>query len=464
MARRQPPRNWGILGCSMESFDYIVIGGGSGGLASARRARAHGAQVALVEQAELGGTCVHRGCVPKKVLWNAAEISERLTDARDYGFPISAPAGLDYAALRASSREYIARLEGIYTKRLSEEGVQQITGSAVLRGPNTVEVAGRRLSAQHVLIATGAQPRWPVIEGSELGISSDQWFELTRLPSRLLVVGGGYIGVELAGIAQVLGSRVTFAFREDAPLPRFDGLIREGLVVELGRLGVELVPDFRASRLTQGDAGLTLWGEDGRSLGEFDSVLWAVGRVANVAKLGLTELGVRLDSRGFVVTDAFQDTNLDGLHAIGDVTGRHQLTPVAIAAGRRLADRLFGGDPDAKLDYEDIATVVFSHPPIGTVGLSETEARAAHGDSVKTYVSRFTNSYYGVTHRKPRTAMKLVVVGREELVVGVHVIGMGADELIQGFAVAVKLGARKRDFDRTVAIHPTAAEELVTMR
>ena len=448
----------------MESFDYIVIGGGSGGLASARRASSYGARVALIEEGDLGGTCVHRGCVPKKILWNTSDIAERLEDAQDYGFAKHEGESFDYLKLRTSTRAYIARLEGIYTNRLEVEGVRLFRGRGTFKSPNEVQVGEQRLTAPHVLIATGTRPVFPGIEGAELGFSSDHWFELTSLPERLLVVGGGYIGVELSGMARALGARVSLAFREATPLPRADDLIQQTLMQELTRSGVELVAEFCSQRLTKSGQDLTLHGEDGRALAGFDAVLWAVGRRASLGELGVVELGLEQDPRGFVRTDAYQNTNLPGVYAVGDATGRAALTPVAIAAGRRLSDRLFGGDEEAHLDYANIPTVVFSHPPIGTVGLTEREARQQFGDMVKTYVTRFTNMYHAVTRRKPQTVMKLVVVGPEQRVVGVHVLGAGADEMLQGFAVAVKMGATKRDFDRTVAIHPTAAEELVTLR
>lgn len=449
----------------MAPYDYLVIGGGSGGLASARRARSYGAQVALIEVGELGGTCVNRGCVPKKIQWNAADLAERIEDLPDYGFSVQTSGEHDQAALAARSRAYVARLQSIYEERLQKEGVELIRGRAHLEGPGAVQVNGQLLRAEHVLLATGSRPLRPDIPGADLGITSDDWFFLDRLPRSLLVVGGGYIGAEMSGIARALGSRVRFAFRGHAPLRAFEPMLGAALMDESEAQGIELGRDFVPARVLRHDDGdLGVEAEDGRDLRGFDAVLWAVGRGANVEDLGLEQVGVGLDAAGFVATDAYQNTTQRGVHAIGDVTGRAPLTPVAIAAGRAVADRLFGGKPDAHLDYENIPTVIFSHPPIGTVGLSETEARALHGDGVKVYESRFTNLYHGVTRRRPRTRIKLVTAGTEERVLGIHVIGMGADELIQGFAVALRMGATKADLDRTVAIHPTAAEELVTLR
>ncbi|MFZ5896648.1 MAG: glutathione-disulfide reductase [Myxococcota bacterium] len=449
----------------MDDYDYIVIGGGSGGLASARRARRYGARTVVVEPDPLGGTCVNRGCVPKKILWNAAELADKIDDLPDYGFDDQPAPGFDYARLCAASRTYVERMNAAYAARLDEEGVGLIQAKAHFLEPGAVKTStGDVLSAPHILIATGSRPQLPNIPGAELGISSDDWFRLDALPQRLLVVGGGYIGVELAGIAHALGAEVALTFRGEAPLARFDDLLRDTLSEEMRRSGVHLVPDFVPAKLARGLTGLELHAENGRALSGFDCVLWATGRQPNVESLGLGRAGIELTTSGAIRTDGFQNTTAPGVYAVGDVTGVSMLTPVAIAAGRKLADRLFGEEPEARLDYDDIPTVVFSHPPIGTVGLSETTARARYGDRVKTYVTRFTGLYYGITRRKPRTAMKLVTLLPDERVLGIHAIGLGADEMIQGFAVALRMGARKADLDRTVAIHPTAAEELVTLR
>lgn len=448
----------------MENYDYVVIGAGSGGLASARRARVHGARVALVESGSLGGTCVNRGCIPKKILWNAAELAEKIGDLADYGLTGASTFQFEYPRLRQASREHIARLNGIYAQRLSEAGVELVAGHAELVGPGSVRTGERTLYAEHVLLATGGRPHVPKLPGAELGITSDDWFTLERLPERLLVIGGGYIGAEMSGIARALGVDVSWAFRAEAPLSDFDGMIRQALVEQMADSQIELVPSFQPARVERVERRLAVWNTGGQRLGDFDTLLWATGRVANVAGLGLERLGVALDPSGFVATDAYQNTNIPGLYAVGDVAGVDQLTPLAIGQGRRLADRLFGGQPEASADYREIPTVVFSHPPIATLGLTEEAARAKFGSRVKVYQSRFVNLYHAVTPRKPRTAMKLVVVDEEERVVGIHVLGLGADELIQGFAVAVRMGATKSDLDGTLAIHPTAAEELVTMR
>jgi glutathione reductase (NADPH) len=449
----------------LKSYDYVVIGGGSGGIASARRARSYGATVALVEPNALGGTCVNRGCVPKKILWNGAELGERLADLPDYGFDV-APARIDYGRLRERSRRYIERLNSVYLGNLQKDGVELRVDRARFVGAGRVELTnGEQLGAPHILVATGGQPQVPELEGAALGITSDDWFTLEQLPKRLLIVGAGYIGVELAGIARALGVEVTLAFRALTPLSHFDDLMRESLAVELRRTGVELVPGFGPRRVERTlDGKLCVWSNFEQPLAGFDTLLWATGRGANVTGLGLETVGVELSPEGFVATDPFQNTSAPGIYAVGDVTGTTQLTPVAIAAGRRLSDRLFGGQPEARLDYENVPSVVFSHPPIGAVGLSEAEARRRHGDAVRVHQTGFENLYFSVTGRRQRTAMKLVTVGSEQRVVGIHVMGLGADEMIQGFAVALRMGATKADFDRTVAIHPTASEELVTLR
>lgn len=448
----------------MDRVDYLVIGGGSGGIASARRAATYGARVVVVESGAIGGTCVNVGCVPKKVMWNASELADTLGLAQAYGFDVDVR-GHDFAGLRERREAYIERMRGVYDKHLAKDGVELIHGRGQLIGPHEVRVGERVISAAHVLIATGSSPTLPDIPGVELGVSSDGFFALSELPKRALLVGAGYIAVELAGVLRGLGSEVTLAMRNERPLRGFDTMLGDALREALENSGVHVRLSSTVASVSlrpNGDRVATL--TDGHTLPPADAIFWTIGRHANTAHLGLEFAAVRSDAQGHVVVDEWQNTTAPGVYAIGDVTGRATLTPVAIAAGRRLSDRLFGGKPQAKLDYQDIPSVVFSHPPIGTVGLSEADARAAHGDAVKIYTTRFTNMYYAVSDKKALTHMKLVCVGPEERVVGVHVIGRGADEIIQGFAVAVKMRATKADFDRTVAIHPTAAEELVTMR
>ncbi len=446
----------------VQDFDFIVIGGGSGGLAAARRAAQHGARVLLIEAGLLGGTCVNVGCVPKKISYYAAGIADALRDAADYGFDVEVR-GFDLGRLKRARDAYVERLRGIYAKNLLADGVEKLSGWARFVDAHTVEVAGERYRARNVLIATGGAPRIPNVPGRELGITSDGFFELERAPARIVIAGAGYVALELAGIFQALGTSVVLCARGPALLSDFDPMLGEAARQELERAGGRVMTDFVLAEARPTAPGRVLRSRDGREV-EGNMLLWAIGRVPQTANIGLEVVGVELDTEGHVVVDEYQRASVAGIHALGDVTHRHGLTPVAIAAGRKLADRLFGGMPDAKLDESDVPTVIFSHPPIGSVGLSEPAARARFGDSVRTYTSRFTPLYDGVTTKKTTTALKLVVVGTEERVVGIHAAGLGLDELLQGFAVALKMGATKVDLDRTVAIHPTAAEELVTMR
>ena len=452
---------------SSNVFDLISIGGGSGGLACAQRAAEFGARSAVIESGRLGGTCVNVGCVPKKVMWNAAGIAAALADAGDYGFEIGKAAeagGNDWSALKKKRDAYIARLNGIYARNLAAKGVAQIEGRAKFLDAHTLEVNGVRYTGTHIVIATGGYPDVPRVPGAELGITSDGFFELEARPQRVAVIGSGYVACELASAFQALGSETELFIRKDHLLTHFDVMLGKSLMREMlaDRLAIHtgVVP----SALLEQSGHKTLVAADGREFQGYDCVLWAIGRSADVAGLELRAAGVALDASGFVATDAFQNTNIEGVYAIGDVTGRAQLTPVAIAAGRRLSDRLFGGKRDRHLSYDLIPTVVFTHPPIATVGLSESEARAQFGDAVKVYVADFTPMYHALTTRKVHTDMKLVCVGAEEKIVGCHIVGAGADEMLQGFAVAIRMGATKRDFDDTVAVHPTSAEELVTLR
>lgn len=449
----------------MDECDYLVLGGGSGGIASARRAAEYGKKVTLIEAARLGGTCVNVGCVPKKIMWNAANVAEALHDAADFGFDVQA-APVDFATLKRRRDEYVVKLNEIYARNLEASGVTRVTGWARFVEPHVIEVEGRKIRAEHVLIATGGRPTLPDIAGVELGITSDGFFELDQRPDNVAIVGGGYIGVELAGIFRALGCEVTLVLRGEYLLSRFDPALRDVLTEEMLRAEINIVNCVNLTHLRrESDGSLAFHGDARESVGGFDCVVWAIGRSPNTDALALERAGIALDATGHIVTDEWQNTNVAGIYAVGDVIGHHQLTPVAIAAGRRLSDRLFGGQADSRLDYENIPTVVFSHPPIGTVGLTEEEANQRFGrDLVRVRSSRFTNLYHAITQRKTATLVKLVTVGVREQVVGIHVIGIGADELIQGFAVALRMGATKHDLDRTVAIHPTAAEELVTLR
>jgi glutathione reductase (NADPH) len=445
------------------AFDLISIGGGSGGLACAQRAAEYGAKTAVIEPHRLGGTCVNVGCVPKKIMWNAAGVALSLHDANDYGFDVKVGAS-DWAELKRKRDAYVLRLNGIYERNLNAKGVAYVRGAARFVDAHTVEVNGQRLSARHMVIATGGKPTLPNLAGAELGISSDGFFELETLPKRVAVIGSGYIACELAASFRELGSDVQQFIRKDRLLSNFDVMLGKSLMREVRAQGMIVQENVVPAAVRDESGKKTLVAQDGREFAGFDCLLWAIGRDANVAGLDLQRAGVALDDGNYIITDGFQNTNVARVYAIGDVTGRAALTPVAIAAGRRLSDRLFGGRPERHLEYNVIPTVIFTHPPIGTVGATEAEARAAYGDAVKVYVADFTPMYHAMTTRKTHTDMKLVCVGPEQRIVGCHIMGSGADEMLQGFAVAIRMGATKADFDDTVAIHPTSAEELVTMR
>ncbi|OSN09675.1 glutathione-disulfide reductase [Lonsdalea britannica] len=446
-------------------YDYLAIGGGSGGIASINRAAMYGKKCALIEAKYLGGTCVNVGCVPKKVMWHAAQIAEAIHNyGPDYGFDVTVN-GFNWDMLVKNRSAYIDRIHHSYDNVLGKNQVEVIRGFARFVDAHTVEVNGEKITADHILIATGGRPTLPDVPGAEYGINSDGFFELDALPKRVAVVGAGYIAVEIAGVLNALGAETHLFVRKHAPLRQFDPLIVETLVEVMQAEGPSLHTESTPKAVVKNaDGSLTLQLEDGKTQ-TVDCLVWAIGRQPATDNLNLEAAGVALDDRGYVKVDKFQNTNVDGIYAVGDNTGAVELTPVAVAAGRRLSERLFNNKPNEHLDYSNIPTVVFSHPPIGTVGLTEPQAREKYGDEeVKVYKSSFTAMYTAVTQHRQPCRMKLVCVGPEEKVLGVHGIGFGVDEMLQGFAVAVKMGATKQDFDNTVAIHPTGAEEFVTMR
>jgi len=446
-----------------KNFDLLVLGGGSGGLAHAQRAADHGMRAGVIESGPLGGTCVNVGCVPKKVMWYTAEHAHHLGHATDYGFDIEVK-GHDWSVLKSRRDAYVQRLNGIYASNLDKRDVSLITGHASFKDAHTITVGDREITADRIVIATGGRPIVPDIPGAEHGITSDGFFELEDQPRRVLVVGSGYIAVELAGILNALGSETRIVVRKNGIVRSFDSMLGTELMASMREHGIAIDTGIIPEKVVQSDEGLVLTSQDGRSFGPVDCLIWAVGRTPNTAGLNVDVAGVATDADGFVPTDDLQRTNIAHISALGDVTGRAALTPVAIAAGRRLADRLYGGMEGRHLEYRLIPTVIFSHPPIGTIGLTEDEARAEHGDAVQVYTSSFTAMFYALGDIKRRSSMKLITVGEDERVVGCHVIGEGADEMMQGFAVAMRMGATKADFDDTVAIHPTSAEELVTMQ
>ncbi|KAJ3036091.1 Glutathione reductase [Rhizophlyctis rosea] len=455
-------------------YDYLVLGAGSGGIASARRAASYGAKVGIIEAGRFGGTCVNVGCVPKKVMWNTASMRESLSEAKGYGFDVEVK-GFTWETIKEKRDAYIKRLNGIYETNLNKDSIEQIRGHAKFVDKDTVEVNGQLYSGKHILIATGSHAVIPETPGMrEYGITSDGFFELEHLPKKVAVVGAGYIGVELAGIFHFLGADTSLIIRHDKILRSFDPIISDTVLEEYKKSGMNILTNSLIKKVvnngtaTAKNLELTIENTETKetyTVGGFEELVVAVGRNANFQGLGLDKTAVRFDKNGYITVDEYQQTHQEGVYAVGDVIGKAQLTPVAIAAGRRLSDRIFGGMKGRKLDYSNIPSVIFSHPPAGSVGLSQPQAEERYGkENIKIYQSKFTNMYFSMVEHKQPTVYKLVCAGPEEKVVGVHLIGKESDEILQGFAVAVKMGATKEDFDNTVAIHPTAAEELVTMR
>lgn len=459
--------------------DYLVLGGGSGGLASARKASGmYGAKVIAVEVARLGGTCVNVGCVPKKVTWYAASIADTIKDAKHYGFSVKQTAPFGWHMFKEKRDAYVKRLNGIYETNLLNDKVEYLHGLARFIDPHKVKVTlddntEIDIKAEKILVATGGHPDVPNVPGAEHGITSDGFFELDEQPKKVGVVGAGYIAVELAGMFHALGTETHMFIRHDKFLRTFDPIIQEKVVAEYERQGIHLHKKSAIQKVTDVGKGMKkIEFKEGDNQGsvEVDCLLWAIGRSPELEKLNLEVTGVNLNEKKHLITDEYQNTNIDHIYSLGDACDRgYELTPVAIAAGRKLADRLFGGVKDAKLEYANIPSVVFAHPTVGSIGMTEPGARKKYGDdNIKIYTSNFAAMFYSMMdaekNEKGPTSYKLVCAGKEEKVVGMHILGMGSDEILQGFGVAIKMGATKADFDRCVAIHPTSAEELVTMK
>ena len=447
-----------------QHFDYMVIGGGSGGSATANRAAQYGAKVAIVEEKDFGGTCVNRGCVPKKILWYASGIRRTLEkESENYGYKIGDWA-FDFKKLRDSQQGYVGRARNSFETGLEKNGVTKLFGKAQFKDAHTVVVDGEEYTADHITIATGAYPSPCKLPGAELVDYSDDFFTWEELPNTIAIVGGGYIGTELSGFLAGMGVETHLLVRKNRILRKFDPFITDAVTEELQKGGVNIHFNTSSKRFKRVEGGIEITFQDDTTA-VFDKVLWVAGVTPNIEGLGLENTNVTVDDRGRIVSDAYECTSEQGVYAIGDVTGKLDLTPVAIAAGRRLSDRLFGGKKDAHLDYDNVPTVVFSHPPMGTVGLTAKDAKEKYGeDAVKTYTSSFTDMRSSVSGHPHQCKMLLVCAGDDEKIVGVHAMGLGVDEMMQGFGVAVKMGATKADFDSTVAIHPTSAEEMVTMR
>lgn len=445
-------------------FDLIVLGGGSGGIASAVRAAKYGAKVAVIEQSHLGGTCVNLGCVPKKIMYNASLISETIHKSHDYGFSPNSSI-IDWNKLITRRNAYIERLRDNYSKRFKQYQIKLISGSGSFQNQNSITVENKIYTAEHIIIATGGEPSLPYINGIQHTIDSDGFFSLTKQPQKVAIIGSGYIGVELAGVLNGLGSETHLLMRGNRPLSRFDSMIGDTLLEIMLQQGIYIHPNHKATSIDlHSDGRKSIACTSGSIINDIDVIICAVGRKPRTGNLNLDKLKIKTDKQGLIQVDRYQNTNVKGIYALGDITNTPALTPVAIAAGRRLADRLFGEQPKASLNYDNICSVVFSHPPVGSVGLSEHEAIKKFGDDkIKIYQTRFNPMFDALSEDKTPTAMKLVTFGKKEKIIGLHVIGYGADEMLQGFGVAIKMGACKKDFDNTVAIHPTSAEEFVTM-
>ncbi|XP_055943328.1 glutathione reductase, mitochondrial-like [Argiope bruennichi] len=446
----------------LTKFNLLVIGGGSGGIACARKAAELGAKVALIESSDIGGTCVNVGCVPKKISFNCAYQAECLKYMSNYGFSVELKS-VDFRSFKLKRDAYIRKLNDIYISNLKKSGVELINGIGKFVSNTAVEVNGEEYSADHIVVATGGYPLIPNVPGADLGITSNGFFELESIPRSVLISGAGYIAVELCGILKALGSDVYLAIRREKVLRTFDNLISDVVTKEIENSGVHVLRNSNIESVEKVNDNLKV-SVSGKDPVHVETVIWAIGRSPNTA-LNLEKAGIELDETNHIKVDAYQNTSQRGIYALGDVCGKWLLTPVAIAAGRKLAVRLFGDDPNALLDYSNIPSVVFSHPPAGTVGFTEDEAIKKYGkENIKIYTSMFTPMYYAITEEKIRCHMKLICCGVEERVVGLHMVGPSCDEILQGFAVAIKMGATKKDLDACVAIHPTSAEELVTMR
>jgi len=446
---------------SIPEFDLITIGAGSAGVAASRYAASLGARVAICEAGRVGGTCVLRGCVPKKLFMYASQFADAHVDAPGYGWARSDPE-FDLARLTAAKRDETSRLEALYRGMLADAGVQVVAGHAQVHDAHTVSIDGANLRARRILVATGGRPSWPEMPGIELALTSDDMLELSTLPRRLLVLGSGYIATEFAGIFRGFGTEVAMAFRADHPLRGFDRDIRTRLGAAMRARGIALHPGYQPAELFREGQDIVCRASDGHEL-RADLVLNALGRTPNSAGMGLEQVGVLLEPRsGAVRVDAWSRTSVESIYAIGDVTDRLNLTPVAIAQARAFVDSEFGGTPRA-VDHRLVATAVFSQPPVAAIGMGEEEA-VLHGHRVEVFEADFRPMKNVLSGRGERTYQKLVVDAASERILGLHMIGADAPEIVQSLAVALTLGARKRDFDATMAVHPTAAEEFMLMR
>lgn len=448
-----------------KDFDLLVIGGGSGGLAAAQKAAAYGVKVALVERGLLGGTCVNLGCVPKKITWNASYLAELDHFGKAYQFNYE-KLNFNFTQFVLERRSYIKKLNDLYEQQLSKNKISLLKGQSTFLDPNSILVNNERYTAKQIIIATGSEPTPLTVKGAQFAVNSDGFFALDTLPKTVVIIGSGYIACEFASMLNQFGCNVKLLVRGKQLLSKFDSLLGNALMENMQAQGVEVLTNHPIAEIERNDKSkLTIHCPNQKSITHADFVLYAIGRRPRTEKQNLQAAGVKTNAHGFIETDKWEATNVPHIYAIGDVTGKKLLTPVAIAAGRKLSARLFGGERDAYLDYENIPTVVFSHPPIGSVGLSEEAAVEQYGrEQLKIYQTKFIPLFFAVSEFKIPSHMKLITLKDSEKVIGCHVIGLGSDEMLQGFAVAIKMGATKKDLDNTVAIHPTSAEELVIMR
>lgn len=460
-------------------YDYLVIGGGSGGVASSRRAASYGKRTLLIEGKALGGTCVNVGCVPKKVMWYASDLATRVQHAHEYGLfqdlPISSDAlTFNWSQFKAKRDAYVERLNGIYERNLTKEGVDIVFGWAQFNKAGEVEVKKHDgtieiFTADDILIATGGTPVYPKhIPGFEHGTDSDGFFKLEEQPAKVVVVGAGYIGIELAGVFHGLKSETHLVIRGKTVLRKFDDMIQNTITDHYEKIGINIHKQSNVAKVDKDPKSgkLTVYLDNGDVMENVDKLIWTIGR-RSLLSMCLENIGVKLNDHDQIITDEYQNTNIPNVYALGDIVGKVELTPVAIAAGRKLSNRLFGPEKfrNDKLDYENVPSVIFSHPEAGSIGLTEHQAIQQYGeDNVKVYKSSFTAMYYAMLEEKSPTIYKLVCAGQDEKVVGLHIVGDSSAEILQGFGVAIKMGATKADFDNCVAIHPTSAEELVTLR
>jgi glutathione reductase (NADPH) len=446
---------------SQYDFDLFVIGGGSGGVRAGRISGGYGARVAVAEEYRYGGTCVIRGCVPKKLLVYGSQFAHDFEDAAGFGWTLG-ERSFDWATMIANKDREIARLEGIYRKLFENAGAKTFDGRATLKDAHTVLIGDKAVTADKILIATGGHPVKPAVPGAELMITSNEAFHLKEQPKRIVIVGGGYIALEFAGIFNGFGSKVTVLYRGEQVLRGFDEDIRDHLAGEIRKSGIDLKCKTDLTKIEKAKDGALLVHLTDGSMLEVDAVLAATGRKPNTAGLGLEVLGVNTDAEGAVVVNEYSRSSVENIYAVGDVTNRINLTPVAIREGHCFADTVFGNKPRSP-DHADVPAAVFSQPPVGTIGLSETDARAKYGE-VDVYRTSFRPLKATISGRDERVMMKLVVDAKTDRVVGAHMVGEAAGEIMQGIAIAIKAGAKKADFDATIGIHPTAAEEFVTMR